>query len=76
MPILLIATYRLLKKLVVFNNASNAGRFVMVNPTSIALIEQADNYTVRVTMKEIRDGQSISFTDNYDITTLLSMLNN
>lgn len=63
------------QKMVVFNNASNGGKFVMVNPSSIALIEQTDNHTIRVTMKEIRDGQSISFTGNYDLATLLSMLN-
>ena len=45
-----------------FNNASNGQRFVLVDPLSIALIEQVDNTTVRITMKETRDGQNISFT--------------
>ena len=58
-----------------FNNASNGQRFILVDPLSIALIEQIDNATVRVTMKEIRDGQNISFTANYDLQTIYSIIN-
>ena len=58
-----------------FNNASNGQKFILVDPLSIAIIEQIDNATVRITMKEIRDGQNISFTANYDLQTIYSIIN-
>lgn len=58
-----------------FNNASNGQRFVLVDPLSIALIEQISDGTVRITMKEVRDGQNISFTANYDLQTIYSIIN-
>ncbi len=58
-----------------FNNASNGQRFVLVDPLSIALIEQVSDGLVRITMKEIRDGQNISFTANYDLQTIYSIIN-
>lgn len=58
-----------------FNNASNGQRFVLVDPLSIALIEQVSDGVVKITMKEIRDGQNISFTANYDLQTIYSIIN-
>jgi hypothetical protein len=58
-----------------FNNASNGQRFVLVDPLSIALIEQISDGVVRITMKEVRDGQNISFTANYDLQTIYSIIN-
>ena len=58
-----------------FNNASNGQRFVLADPLSIALIEQVSDGLVRITMKEIRDGQNISFTANYDLQTIYSIIN-
>lgn len=58
-----------------FNNASNGQRFVLVDPLSIALIEQVSDGLVRITMKEIRDGQNISFTANYDLATIYTIIN-
>lgn len=58
-----------------FTNASEGNKFVLVDPLSIALIEQVDMATVRITMKEIRDGQNISFTGNYDLKTIYDIIN-
>lgn len=58
-----------------FNNASNGQRFVLVDPLSIALIEQISDGVVRITMKEVRDGENISFTANYDLQTIYSIIN-
>jgi hypothetical protein len=58
-----------------FNNASNGQKFVLVDPLSIALIEQVDNSTVCITMKETRDGKNISFTGNYDLKTIYDIIN-
>jgi hypothetical protein len=58
-----------------FNNASNGQRFVLVDPLSIAIIEQVSDGLVRITMKEIRDGQNISFTANYDLATINTIIN-
>ncbi len=52
--------------------AMRNGNFVLVNPSSIASIEQLDVNTVRITMKEIKDGQSISYDCNYSLDTLIN----
>ena len=58
-----------------FNNASNGQRFVLVDPLSISTIEQISDIVIRVTMKEQVDGQNITFTGNYNLETLLSIIN-
>ena len=58
-----------------FNNASNGQRFVLVDPLSISTIEQISDNVIRVTMKEQVDGQNITFTGNYNLETLLSIIN-
>ena len=57
-----------------FSNASN-GQFVLLDPLSIAIIEQESAGLVRITMKETRDGKNISFTANYDLATIYSIIN-
>ena len=58
-----------------FNNASNGQRFILVDPLSIAFIEQVSDSLVEITMKEIKDGKNISFTANYDLKTIYSIIN-
>lgn len=58
-----------------FNNADNGQRFILVDPLSIAMIEQISEGLVRITMKEIRNGENINFTANYDLQTIYSIIN-
>jgi hypothetical protein len=58
-----------------FNNASNGQNFVLLDPLSIAIIEQERDGLVRITMKETRDGNNISFTANYDLATIYKIIN-
>ncbi len=46
------------------------GKFVLINPSSIASIEQQP-IGVRITMKEISKGESIYYDVNYNLDTLL-----
>lgn len=62
------------EKFVTFSNASNMQRFVVVNTSAISSIMQESEGVVRITLKEIKDGNSVSFTGNYDLKTILSML--
>lgn len=61
-------------KFVTFSNASNSQRFVVVNTTAISSIKQESEGVVLITLKEIKDGNSVSFTGNYDLATILLML--
>ena len=62
------------EKFVTFSNASNLQRFVVVNTSAISSIMQESEGVVRITLKEIKDGNSVSFTGNYDLKTILLML--
>ena len=61
-------------KFITFSNASNMQRFVIVNRSEISSIMQETEGVVRITLKEIKDGENVSFTGNYDLKTLLLML--
>lgn len=50
--------------------AKSNGTFVLINPSSIASIDQIGNTIVRITMKEIKEGQSIFFDCNYSLDAL------
>ncbi|WP_288096024.1 hypothetical protein [Hydrotalea sp.] len=54
---------------------TDKGKFVLINPSSIASIEQTETHLVTVTMKEIKNGNNISFQCNYDLATILRLLN-
>jgi hypothetical protein len=58
-----------------FNNASNGQRFVLVDPLSIALIEQISDGLVKITTKAVKDGENVSFTGNYDLKTIYDIIN-
>jgi len=55
-------------------NTSN-GKYILVNPSSIAVIEQTDAGVI-ITMKESRDGNNLSYKLDYNLETIYSVLNN
>jgi hypothetical protein len=65
-------------KFIQFSNASNLGRFALVNRDSISSITQkhGSDTVVVITLKEIKNGENVSFEGNYDLPTLTLMLNN
>jgi hypothetical protein len=56
-------------------NTTN-GKFILVDPLSIASVEEIDKFTVRIVLKAFLNGENISYLGKYDYKTIYSLLSN